>query len=147
MDGSGEWARPLRDDADLDPLLERIGDARFVAVGEASHGTHEYHEPGHAEAARRALRCFEPFGEDGAEYAFAQRFAPAACEETVVDLLRRLCGIGVVYRPERERWGNYVPTVLGERYDAFLHLEETTPLEPLHLERAGEHVPLVSETV
>jgi erythromycin esterase-like protein len=55
--------------------------------------------------------------------------------------------IGVVYRPERERWGNYVPTVLGDRYDAFLHLEETTPLVPLHLERDDEHVPLASESV
>jgi erythromycin esterase-like protein len=42
--------------------------------------------------------------------------------------------IGVVYRPERERWGNYVPTVLGERYDAFLYFDDTTPLRPLHLE-------------
>ena len=30
-------------DADLDPLLERIGDARFVLLGEASHGTAEYY--------------------------------------------------------------------------------------------------------
>jgi erythromycin esterase-like protein len=50
--------------------------------------------------------------------------------------------IGVVYRPEQERWGNYVPTVLGERYDAFMYLEETAPLMPLHLEPAQEHVPL-----
>ncbi|MGY1805237.1 erythromycin esterase family protein [Blastococcus sp. SYSU D00922] len=419
-------ARPLRGDADLDPLLERVGDARIVAVGEASHGTHEYyawraaltrrlieergfrfvavegdwpdcyrvnrsvrlrpgadedprdaldafarwptwmwaneevvdfcrwlrefnaarpddervgfygidvyslwdsmhglvgwlreHEPDHVETARRALACFEPFGEDGAEYAFASRFAPTSCEQAAVDLLRSLCeqrgkdeaatdpearfsaeqnaavvvdaeryyramvqgsakswnvrdvhmadtldrllahagrkavvwehnthigdaratdmadagmtnvgqllrerhgaddvvlvglgghrggviageswgarmqrmpvpparpgsveallhdalgedslvvvpgtdragwlrrrldhrAIGVVYRPERERWGNYVPTVLGERYDAFLHLEETTPLRPLHLERADEHVPLAAEAV
>jgi erythromycin esterase-like protein len=28
---------------DLDPLLERIGNARFVLLGEASHGTHEYY--------------------------------------------------------------------------------------------------------
>jgi erythromycin esterase-like protein len=55
--------------------------------------------------------------------------------------------IGVVYRPERERWGNYVPTVLGERYDAFLYLEDTTPLQPLHLERADEHVPPLAHAV
>jgi erythromycin esterase-like protein len=39
--------------------------------------------------------------------------------------------IGVVYHPERERWGNYVPTVLGERYDAFVWFDETTALRPL----------------
>jgi erythromycin esterase-like protein len=422
-----ELARPLRDPEDLDPLLARIGGARVVAIGEASHGTHEYyawraaltrrlvdelgfgfvavegdwpdayrvnrsvrlrpgadadpraaldaidrwptwmwanddvvdfcrwlrernarledgervgfygldvyslwdsmhelvawlqeHEPDHVDAARRALRCFEPFGEDGAEYAFASRFAPSSCEQAVVDLLHRLCeergriadgddpearfaaeqnasvvvdaeryyramvassaaswnvrdvhmadtvdrllahtgrravvwehnthvgdaratdmaaegmtnvgrllrerhgtddvvlvgfgghrggviagrewgeqmermtvpparagsleavlheqvgedvllvwprpgprppelgqrldhrAIGVVYRPQRERWGNYVPTVLGERYDAFLYLEETTPLQPLHLERAEEHVPPAAQAV
>jgi erythromycin esterase-like protein len=415
-------ARPLRDAADLDPLLDRIGDARVVAIGEASHGTHEYYawraaltrrlvaergfsfvavegdwpdcdrvdrsvrlrpgghddprdaldafarwptwmwanddvvdfcrwlrehnaarpagervgfhgldvyslwdsmqevvgwlrenEPEHVDQALAALRCFEPYGEDGAEYAFASRFAPSSCEEAVVELLHRLHAerpapgqdpddrfaaeqnvsvvvdaeryyramvqgsaeswnvrdvhmadtldrllahsggkavvwehnthvgdaratdmadagmvnvgqllrerhgpehvvlvgfgghrggvvagaewgaqmermrvpaaragsleallhaelgrdalvvvpavedrpgwltrpldhraIGVVYRPERERWGNYVPTVLGDRYDAFLYLEETTPLQPLHLERADEHVPLAA---
>jgi erythromycin esterase-like protein len=29
---------------DLDPLIERIGDARFVLLGEASHGTAEYYD-------------------------------------------------------------------------------------------------------
>lgn len=38
--------------------------------------------------------------------------------------------IGVVYDPGRE-WGNYVPTVLSERYDALLYLDETRALEPL----------------
>src|SRR5215212_11167956 len=28
---------------DYDPLLERIGDARLVLIGEASHGTHEFY--------------------------------------------------------------------------------------------------------
>jgi erythromycin esterase len=39
--------------------------------------------------------------------------------------------VGVVYRPERE-WGNYVPTVLGDRYDALLWFDETTAVRPLH---------------
>jgi erythromycin esterase-like protein len=33
----------LRKAEDLDPLMERIGDARCVLLGEASHGTHEYY--------------------------------------------------------------------------------------------------------
>ncbi|HUS15702.1 MAG TPA: erythromycin esterase family protein [Chloroflexia bacterium] len=37
-------ARPLTGaSSDYDPLLERIGDARFVLIGEASHGTHEFY--------------------------------------------------------------------------------------------------------
>ena len=46
--------------------------------------------------------------------------------------------IGVVYHPARES-GNYVPTVLPERYDAFVHLEGTNALHPIavHAERAG----------
>jgi erythromycin esterase-like protein len=419
--------RPLREPADLDPLMDRVGDARIVAVGEASHGTHEYYawraaltrrlveergfgfvavegdwpdcyrvnrsvklrdgadedprnaldafdrwptwmwanddvvefcrwlrgfnadrpaeqrvgfygldvyslwesmyalidwlrenEPEHVQRAIDALRCFEPYGEDGAEYAFASRFAPLSCEQTVVDLLRHLMdersramdeedpedrfsaeqnaavvvdaelyyrtmvqsnaeswnvrdihmvdtldrllefagskavvwehnthvgdaratdmakagmvnvgqllrerhgrddvvlvgfggyrgsviagaewgaqmerlpvpparsgsiesmlhgllgadslivpgpgerpdwldrrldhrAIGVVYRPERERWGNYVPTVLGGRYDAFLYMNDTSPLQPLHMERPEEeYVPKLAHAV
>jgi erythromycin esterase-like protein len=36
-------ARPLESAADLDPLVEQVGSARFVCLGEASHGTHEYY--------------------------------------------------------------------------------------------------------
>jgi erythromycin esterase-like protein len=38
-------ARPLQGlDDDYDSLLELIGDARFVLLGEATHGTHEFYE-------------------------------------------------------------------------------------------------------
>jgi erythromycin esterase-like protein len=31
----------------------------------------------------------------------------------------------------QERWGNYVPTVLGRRYDALAWFDETRALDPL----------------
>lgn len=40
--------------------------------------------------------------------------------------------IGVVYNPEHERLGNYVPTNLPRRYDAFVFLDRTHSLHPLH---------------
>ena len=36
------------------------------------------------------------------------------------------------YHPEREHYGNYVPTILPRRYDAFLYLDETQALRPLY---------------
>ncbi|MFA1541739.1 erythromycin esterase family protein [Actinomadura monticuli] len=36
-------ALPLEYEDDLNPLMDRIGDARCVLIGEASHGTHEYY--------------------------------------------------------------------------------------------------------
>jgi len=37
-------AHPLTgESSDFDPLLEMIGDSRFVLIGEASHGTHEFY--------------------------------------------------------------------------------------------------------
>jgi erythromycin esterase-like protein len=47
--------------------------------------------------------------------------------------------IGVVYHPEREAFGNYVPTVLPYRYDAMLYIDRTHALHPLHMEPAEEH--------
>lgn len=41
--------------------------------------------------------------------------------------------IGVVYRPQFEHLGNYVPTVLPRRYDAMLYVEQSRALAPLHL--------------
>ena len=39
--------------------------------------------------------------------------------------------IGVVYHPEREAWGNYVPTNLPKRYDALIHVERSSAVRPL----------------
>jgi erythromycin esterase-like protein len=209
VEAVGARAQPLAGPADLDRLLERVGDARFVLLGEASHGTHEYYtwraeiskrlvrEKGfsfiavegdwpdcyrvnryvkgrpksgvaardvlHAyarwptwmwaneevaefadwlrehndgrpegekvgfygldvyslwdslyqvmsylsrtdgkalESARRAVRCFEPYGEDEQEYARATRWIPEPCEDEVVELLRRVREQAPAYRQD-----------------------------------------------
>src|SRR3954468_6662011 len=45
---TGSWAG-------FDPLFERIGDARFVLLGEATHGTHEFYRI-RAELTKRLIR-------------------------------------------------------------------------------------------
>jgi erythromycin esterase-like protein len=49
--------------------------------------------------------------------------------------------IGVVYNPTHERFGNYVPSVLPLRYDAFIFINSTTPLHPLHIKPDGHQMP------
>src|SRR5437868_15537765 len=39
---------------DYDPLLDRIANARFVLIGEASHGTHEFYQQ-RAEITKRLI--------------------------------------------------------------------------------------------
>lgn len=42
--------------------------------------------------------------------------------------------IGVVYRPEYEQYGNYVPSKMSSRYDSFIFVDKTNALNPLALE-------------
>lgn len=49
--------------------------------------------------------------------------------------------IGVVYHPENEKHGNYVPTRVSSRYDAFVYLEETKALFPLHSQPHRDKIP------
>jgi erythromycin esterase-like protein len=44
--------------------------------------------------------------------------------------------IGVVYDPAYEMHGNYVPTIIPERYDAFIYVDQSKALEPLVSEPA-----------
>ncbi|HET7415471.1 MAG TPA: erythromycin esterase family protein [Arthrobacter sp.] len=46
--------------------------------------------------------------------------------------------VGVVYSPDFEKRGNYVPTILDGRYDAFMWFNETTALNPLPGRHGGE---------
>ena len=49
--------------------------------------------------------------------------------------------IGVVYHPAFERLGNYVPSIIPKRYDAFIFLDETEAVHPFHIEPNGQLMP------
>src|SRR5690606_40364488 len=57
-------------------------------------------------------------------------FPPSAPLELLTDVIEHRA-IGVVYHPDREAWRNYVPTVLGRRYDAFIWCDQTRGVLPL----------------
>jgi erythromycin esterase-like protein len=52
--------------------------------------------------------------------------------------------IGVVYQPAREA-GNYVPTVMGGRYDALIWIDRSQALRPLHHEERPREPELETE--
>jgi erythromycin esterase len=47
-------------------------------------------------------------------------------------------GTGVVHNPSYEKYGNYVETILPVRYDAFLFIDETHALHPLHTQASPD---------
>lgn len=49
--------------------------------------------------------------------------------------------IGVVYDPAHERWGNYVPTSLANRYDAFVFIDHTRAVDPYPISFIHEEFP------
>src|SRR5216117_54000 len=54
------------------------------------------------------------------------------------DRMRGQRAIGVVYHPEYEAYRNYVPSNFAERYDAFLHIDKTQAIHPLHMQELRE---------
>jgi len=49
--------------------------------------------------------------------------------------------IGVVYHPENEIYGNYVPSILPMRYDAFIYLNKTKALHALDVKTDIHQIP------
>jgi erythromycin esterase-like protein len=46
--------------------------------------------------------------------------------------------IGVIYRPETERWSHYFGTSLPDQFDAMIHIDTTRALQPLELNSRWE---------
>lgn len=49
--------------------------------------------------------------------------------------------IGVVYRPAYEKYGNYVPSLMTRRYDAFVFIDKTRALYPLDITQHTHQMP------
>ena len=49
--------------------------------------------------------------------------------------------VGVVYHPDREQFGNYVPTVITKRYDAFVFINQTVGLHEMDVKAELEEMP------
>lgn len=49
--------------------------------------------------------------------------------------------IGVVYHPEMEHYGNYVASVIPERYDAFIYIDKSRALHAIDTKKEHQLVP------
>ena len=49
--------------------------------------------------------------------------------------------IGVIYNPQYEHLGNYVPSLIPHRYEAFVYLDKTVALHALHIKSDGHQMP------
>ena len=110
---------PHIDDPAFGAMFDRFGDPRVVCLGEASHGTSDE---------RFLLDLRE--GELGRDIR----------EGWMEPRLERL--IGVIYRPETERWSHYSDCTLPRQFDAWVWFDETTAVTPL----PGEQRPGEEET-
>jgi erythromycin esterase-like protein len=93
-----------------------------MRVPEAREGSIE--EILHAEGAEDKILFFDP---ENTEERFLESYPHRA--------------IGVVYHPDLERHGNYVPSEMARRYDAFIYIDETQALHPLNIQADTHEVP------
>jgi erythromycin esterase-like protein len=115
---------------------QRLGEEQVVAVGFGTHrGTVQAGRswgapmetmtvpPGGAGSLEALMHQVE---KESALFIFDERVALAPLMEVIGHR-----AIGVIYHPEREFPGNYVPTIVPRRYDAFIFIDETKALQPV----------------
>ena len=121
-------------------VRERYG-ARAVLVGFTTHAgevmaADDWDEPGRVKRVRPAL-------EGSYELLFHEAGAPRFMLDLraggrAAELLRRPRlerAIGVIYRPETERWSHYFTARLAEQFDAVIHFDQTRAVTPLEAPR------------
>lgn len=129
MGQGGEWS--------VGQLVrERYARDAFL-VGFTTHrgtvtASSDWDEPGRRKRVRPALEgSYEAlFHEAGVERFMIDLREEGAARE-LLRLPRLERAIGVIYRPETERLSHYFHAQLAEQFDAVLHFDETTAVEPL----------------
>ncbi len=115
---------------------ERFGDATCLIGFSTYRGTVTAASDWGDPAERKRVRAALP---DSYELLFHQVDIPnfaldLRADSNAVGHLRGPClqrAIGVIYRPETERLSHYFHAQLLDQFDAMIHLDETTALEPL----------------
>lgn len=141
----------LREELNVGQLVkERFGEAaRLIGFGTHS-GTvaaaDDWDEPMQVKTVRPSLpESYERASHDAGMERFLldlrQGALPRALEEALLaPRLERF--IGVIYRPETERWSHYAEAVLPNQFDAWVWFDETKAVAPL----PGEQKPGEDET-
>jgi len=86
---------------------------------------------------------YEALFHEMGQSAFLVAFDPKARATAELRAERLERAIGVVYRPETERFSHYFQAHLPQQFDAVLHIDRTNALRPLepHTEPHPEEVP------
>jgi erythromycin esterase-like protein len=133
MGRRGEWnvGQLVRERFGPDVVLVGFSTHRGTVTAASGWG-----EPAERKTVRPALEgSYEAlFHEAGTDRLLLNLRAPQTLREGLRQpRLQR--AIGVIYRPETERWSHYFEARLSEQFDAVLHFDETRAVEPL--ERAS----------
>jgi erythromycin esterase-like protein len=114
---------------------ERYG-ARAWLIGVTTHtGTvtaaRDWDDPAERRVVRPSMRgSYERVFHDAGVSRFALLLRDAAARDALLDeRLER--AIGVIYRPESERISHYFRARLADQFDAVIHIDETSALDPL----------------
>jgi erythromycin esterase-like protein len=123
-------------EVNLGQLLRERHPGETFSVGFSTYDgtvTAARHWEGPAE--RRTLRAALPDSHEAVFHAVGlPRFMLSLREPEVAKLVtepRLQRAVGVVYRPETERRSHYYSAVLADQFDAMIHMDRTSALEPL----------------
>jgi erythromycin esterase-like protein len=99
----------------------------------------DWGEPGRARRVRPALAgSFEELFHDTGVPRFLLPIRVGSPVEDVLSQQRLERAIGVIYRPETERWSHYFHARMAAQFDAVIHFDQTRAVQPLEREAAWD---------